>query len=125
MDESSKTPKAGAGKSPNVKVFEPHTFLCKQGEEVEALYVLKKGRVKVIITPSSGGIPDVHQILEEGVVLSEIYTPGDLVGEMGIFTDKRNASILAAEETRVLHLDEDVDLVDGRERGVDPRAQRV
>ncbi len=65
--------------------------LFRKGDEGTALYVVKKGRIKIVL-PSRLG---------EEVILS-IFSEGDFLGEMSLFDRKpRSADAVAMEESEV------------------------
>lgn len=77
------------------KVFRPQELIFKQGDPGEHMYIIQSGKVEVFLTTPQG---------EKSLTF---YGPGDFFGEMAII-DKatRSANCRAAEETRLIMLDE-------------------
>jgi CRP/FNR family transcriptional regulator, cyclic AMP receptor protein len=70
------------------KLIKKDTFICREGEESEELFVLVEGKLKVLV--------------RESTLVNFIYPMG-LVGEIGVFTNhKRSASVLAYTDCVVL-----------------------
>lgn len=66
------------------------SFLCNEGEEADELYVLVRGKLKVLF---------------KGSTLVNFISPMGLVGEIGVFTNvKRSASVLAHTDCTMLRL---------------------
>ncbi len=76
------------------KVFRPQEMIFKQGDPGEHMYIIQSGKVEVFLS----GPPEKSLTF---------YGPGDFFGEMAII-DKatRSANCRAAEETRLIMLDE-------------------
>ena len=73
------------------KVFEANTQVFKAGEPSESMLVLITGKLKAVS--------------QEGKDLAEI-TPGNSIGEMGVFTnDRRSATIVAVEKSLALSVE--------------------
>jgi CRP-like cAMP-binding protein len=69
--------------------------IVSQEEPGDTLYVLVRGRVKVVLYGQSG----------REVILSIFRSPGDFFGEMSLLDDQpRSASVIAAEPSRLLTL---------------------
>ncbi len=69
--------------------------IVSQEEPGDALFVLVRGRVKVVLYGQSG----------REVILSIFKTPGDFFGEMSLLDDQpRSATVIAAERSRLLVL---------------------
>lgn len=69
--------------------------IVSQEERGEALFVLVRGRVKVVLYGQSG----------REVILSIFGSPGDFFGEMSLLDDQpRSATVMAAERSRLLVL---------------------
>ncbi|NEP84459.1 MAG: cyclic nucleotide-binding domain-containing protein [Okeania sp. SIO3B3] len=65
--------------------FPPGSFVCKQGEEGEELYILRNGKLKVFINDNP---------------IAVIEDPGSVIGEMALLLgETRNATLQASEET--------------------------
>jgi CRP/FNR family transcriptional regulator, cyclic AMP receptor protein len=78
-----------------VREFAPDSVVVSQEEPGEALYVLARGKVKVVLYGESG----------REVILSIFKTPGDFFGEMSLLDDQpRSATVIAAERSRLLVL---------------------
>lgn len=72
------------------KTIPKESFICSEGEESNELFILLKGRLKIILKGST--------------IINFLYPMG-LVGEIGVFTNvRRSASVLAAEESAVLRI---------------------
>jgi CRP/FNR family transcriptional regulator, cyclic AMP receptor protein len=71
------------------------SVIVSQEEPGDALYVLVRGRVKVVLYGESG----------REVILSIFKTPGDFFGEMSLLDDQpRSATVMASERSRLLTL---------------------
>jgi CRP-like cAMP-binding protein len=69
--------------------------IVSQEDAGDALFVLVRGRVKVVLYGPSG----------REVILSIFKSPGDFFGEMSLLDDQpRSASVIAAEQSRLLVL---------------------
>ncbi len=69
-------------------VYPKGSFICKEGEEVQEMFIIKQGKVKVVINGNFIGIRE----------------KGSIIGEMALFLGegtKRTASLQALEETVV------------------------
>lgn len=81
-----------------VKEFEGGAFIASEKEAGEALFVLARGRVKVVLYGESG----------REIILSVFKTPGDFFGEMSLVDDKpRSATLVAAEPSTLVVLSRD------------------
>ena len=68
--------------------FAPGEVILRQGDAGDSLYILKRGRVRILLTHESG--------LSEQVAC---LAPGDFFGEMSLLTgEKRTATVVAMEE---------------------------
>ncbi|HET6438766.1 MAG TPA: Crp/Fnr family transcriptional regulator [Anaeromyxobacter sp.] len=82
------------------RVAEPREFpegavIVSQEEPGESLYVLVRGRVKVVLYGPTG----------REVILYIFRSPGDFFGEMSLLDDQpRSATVIAAERSRLLSL---------------------
>ena len=73
------------------KIFEPNTQVFKAGEPSESMLVLITGKLKAVS--------------QEGKDLAEI-TPGNSIGEMGVFTNhRRSATIVAVDKSLALSVE--------------------
>jgi CRP/FNR family transcriptional regulator, cyclic AMP receptor protein len=69
--------------------------IVSQEDRGDALFVLVRGRVKVVLYGQSG----------REVILSMFKSPGDFFGEMSLLDDQpRSATVIAAERSRLLSL---------------------
>lgn len=67
------------------KVFPKGSYVCKQGEVGEELYILKSGKLKVLINDNP---------------ITDIDDPGSVIGEMALLLrEPRNATLQAIEDT--------------------------
>jgi len=74
--------------------FKKDQLIFAEGDPADSFYYIEKGRVSISIDKS--GVAEQISVL----------TPGDYFGEMAILsTNKRNASVIALEETSVLSVD--------------------
>lgn len=72
------------------KVFPKDHFICQEGDDSNELFILLKGKLKVV--------------LQGGTMLATI-SPLNLVGEIGVFADtKRSASVVAATDSTVINI---------------------
>jgi CRP/FNR family transcriptional regulator, cyclic AMP receptor protein len=78
-----------------VRSYREGAVIVSQEEPGDALFVLVRGRVKVVLYGQSG----------REVILSIFRAPGDFFGEMSLLDDQpRSATVLAAEHSRLLSL---------------------
>ena len=71
-----------------LKKYEKNEFLCYSGHEGNSLFIIKKGKVKIIVSSDTG---------KENIVST--LSEGDFFGEMALFDEhsSRSASIQAIE----------------------------
>jgi len=78
--------------------FAAGQVVIEEGQPSDRLYVLMSGRVRVLEA--------THDPLETTLVLGEL-SPGEIVGEVGILTDKpRSATVVAVEPTHCIGIPE-------------------
>jgi len=78
-----------------VKEYDEGAVIASQEETGDALYVLVRGRVKVVLYGESG----------REIILSVFKSPGDFFGEMSLLDDEpRSATLVASEPSRLLVL---------------------
>lgn len=78
------------------KFFGRGEVLIRQGEEGDSFFIIQQGRVQVAVTPEGTA---------EEVPLA-VLGPRDFFGEMSLLAgDRRNATIRALEDTRVIIID--------------------
>jgi CRP-like cAMP-binding protein len=78
-----------------IKEFDAGSVIASQEETGDALYVLVRGRVKVVLYGDSG----------REIILNVFRSPGDFFGEMSLLDDEpRSATLVAAEASRLLVL---------------------
>ena len=72
-------------------LIRPGEFLFREGDEAQALYVVKKGSLRIM----------------SGRVVYETVTPGGVVGEMALIDDgaPRSASVLAVTHAQLWEID--------------------
>ena len=76
------------------KIYPDGEVILRQGEIGKCMYVLQAGRVEVVI---EGGGRDVRL---------SVLEPGDVFGEMALFTrEPRSATVRALGEARILTID--------------------
>jgi CRP/FNR family cyclic AMP-dependent transcriptional regulator len=86
---------AALERSTETREYPDGTVIVSQEEPGDALYVLVRGRVKVVLYGHSG----------REVILSMFKAPGDFFGEMSLLDDQpRSATVIAAERSRLLIL---------------------
>ncbi|MDP2984001.1 MAG: cyclic nucleotide-binding domain-containing protein [Candidatus Latescibacter sp.] len=74
----------------SLKIIPKDSYLCHEGDEASELFILAKGRLKVIT---------------HGDTLLKFIFPMELVGEIGVFTNvRRSASLLATEDSTVIRI---------------------
>jgi len=79
------------------KTFDKDGIIVSQEAEGDALYIIKAGRVKVVLYGDSG----------REIILS-MFKPGDFFGEMSLIDNQpRSANVIALEESEVLVLSRD------------------
>jgi CRP/FNR family transcriptional regulator len=77
------------------KRFPKHSVVFREGDEGDALYVIRQGLVKISRGSQDGRLKTLA-----------ILKPGDIFGEMSVLSsEKRTASAETLVETRVLQLD--------------------
>jgi len=73
----------------SLKTVKEDSFLCEENESADELYILMKGKLKVM----------------KGSTLVTILSPMGLVGEIGVFiSGKRTADVLAKEDSTVIRI---------------------
>jgi CRP-like cAMP-binding protein len=78
-----------------IREYQPGALVVGQEEPGDALFVLVRGKVKVVLYGGSG----------REVILSIFKVPGDFFGEMSLLDDEpRSASVVAAERSSLLVL---------------------
>jgi CRP-like cAMP-binding protein len=79
----------------DVRDYAEGAVIVSQQDAGDALFVLVRGRVKVVLFGESG----------REVILSVFRSPGDFFGEMSLLDDEpRSATVIAAEPSRLLAL---------------------
>jgi CRP-like cAMP-binding protein len=79
----------------DVREFPAEAVVVSQEDPGDALYVLERGKVKVVLYGESG----------REIILSVFKRPGDFFGEMSLLDDEpRSATVLATEPSRLLVL---------------------
>jgi len=74
--------------------YKRNTIVISQGDNTRSLYIVVKGRLKVLATDAEGN----------QTIFSFLGT-GDVFGELSLLDDApRSASVITVEETQVLHL---------------------
>jgi len=75
--------------------FGRHVLLMHQGERGDALYVLRRGEVKVFVSDDNGRELVLHQL-----------GPGAVIGDMALLDgEPRSASVMALEDTTALAIE--------------------
>lgn len=78
-----------------VREYDDEAVIASQEEPGDALFVLVKGRVKVVLYGDSG----------REIILNVFKSPGDFFGEMSLLDDEpRSATLVASEPSRLLVL---------------------
>jgi CRP-like cAMP-binding protein len=86
---------AGVARFVEVREFPAGAVIVGQDDPGEALYVLARGRVKVVLYGESG----------REIILSLFREPGDFFGEMSLLDDQpRSATVIALERSTLLSL---------------------
>src|SRR5512142_352287 len=86
---------ASLERAAELRDFPAGAVIVSQEEPGESLFVLARGRVKVVLYGESG----------REVILSIFKQPGDFFGEMALLDDEpRSATVIAAERSRLLVL---------------------
>lgn len=76
------------------KLYEDGECIVRQGDSGDCMYVLQQGRVEVVMEGARGEI------------LLGILEPGDVFGEMAVFTKSpRSATVRARGRSRALTID--------------------
>jgi len=76
------------------KVYEDGECICRQGEPGDCMYVVQKGELEVVLDDPNGEI------------LLSVLKPGDVFGEMALFTRQpRSATVRTRGKARVLTID--------------------
>ncbi len=74
--------------------YNKNGVVCLQGEQADGLFVLRKGRVGILIHPDVA-VPSEEQVLADGVQVGTLEQEGMFIGEGGFFLDHRGASVVA------------------------------
>ena len=78
--------------------------ICLQGEKAECIFILRAGKVGIFIHPTVAA-PEIAEVLRAAMRVAVVADAGSLIGEAGLFTECRGASVLALEDgTVVEHL---------------------
>lgn len=86
---------AGLERLAEVRDYPADAIVVGQDDPGDALYVLVRGKVKVVLYGESG----------REIILSVFRTSGDFVGEMSLLDDRpRSATVIAAERSSLLSL---------------------
>lgn len=81
------------------QAFKPRTFIFRQGDPSDCLYLILDGSVSVVVDDTNDP--------EQEMVVSYL-NPGDFVGEMGLFgEDRRTANLLARTPCEVAKISYD------------------
>lgn len=77
----------------DLSLIRPGEFLFREGDEAQALYIVKKGSLRIM----------------SGSVVYETLTAGGVVGEMALIDEgaPRSASVLAVTHTELWEIDAD------------------
>jgi len=76
------------------KTYEDGECIIRQGQVGDCMYIVQRGRVKVVLESPAGEIP------------LAVLKPGDVFGEMALFTNApRSATVKARGKARVLSID--------------------
>ncbi len=78
----------------------PDEFLCLQGEEVRAVYVLETGELREILVPGVER-PSRSNVLARGKAVGDVRETGSLAGISGALLGRRTTSVVAAGDARV------------------------
>lgn len=74
------------------KTYKKGDFICKKGDDADALYILSNGNIKVT--------------LDDGTALDLISEKGTVIGEMAILlNDKRTANLVAVDDVTIITID--------------------
>jgi CRP-like cAMP-binding protein len=84
-------------KKVSAKTFPPDTFICREGDEGDSLWVISRGEVAITKQSSKGKEVYIRHLRE-----------GDFFGEFGFFTNqRRHANVKALTESEVLEIHRD------------------
>lgn len=84
------------------QIFAPGEFICLQGEESHHIFLLKSGKLEVVVINCSASQISQVEVARKGIVVGTIDKPGTSFGEIGaILETPRSASIRAVVESVV------------------------
>lgn len=90
---------AAAASIPN-QTYAPGEYICIQGEESHHIFLLKSGRLEVVVVSGAEGLVSQAEIARKGILVGTIDKAGTSFGEIGaILESPRSASIRACSES--------------------------
>ncbi|MEW6202855.1 MAG: cyclic nucleotide-binding domain-containing protein [bacterium] len=89
----------------NIREVQPGEYLCMQGEQSNDIYVLRSGKLQVLVVDKEGLVtPDEAEA--QGMLVGEIDRPNSFIGEIGaILKETRSASLRAVEPSQIMMID--------------------
>ena len=96
-----------------VKKYKSGDIICQQGDKTDKLFVLKIGKIKVIVNQEKKITPEI--VKATGHTINEISTPNQTIGEIGLLLNRdRSASLVAdgSVELEVITFEGDIVLSD-------------
>jgi CRP-like cAMP-binding protein len=79
-----------------VETYQEGGVICFQGAPADCLYILRGGGVGVVVNLEET-TPDLAALCRDGIRVAEIRDAGAIVGEAGLFLERRTASLRALE----------------------------
>ena len=86
--------------SEDVERLRPGEFLCLQGEEAKAIYILETGDLRETIVPGEES-PSEDEVRARGRVVGHVREKGSVAGISGAVLGKRTSSVVAASDASV------------------------
>ena len=96
-----------------VKKYKSGDIICQQSDKTDKLFVLKSGKIKVIVNHEKKITPEL--VKSTGHQINEISTPNQTIGEIGLLLNRdRTASLVAdnSVELEVISFEGDIVLSD-------------
>jgi CRP-like cAMP-binding protein len=86
------------------KIYREHEPICLQGSEADCLYVLRRGAVAIYVNTDKDK-PEIAEVLGKGIRVGVFNTRDAVIGEGGLFLQRRSASLIAqADDTALQHI---------------------
>ncbi len=95
------------------KKYKNGDIICQQGDKTDKLFVLRSGKIKIIVNQEKKITPEL--IKSAGHVVNQISTVNQTIGEIGLLLNReRSASLIAegAVELEIISFEGDIVLTD-------------